>query len=54
MVILSVGLHLAEAVLDRLLHQAQRILLKGGSLRRREPGEEPTTPSLTRKVAKTP
>jgi DNA replication protein DnaC len=32
---------LAEAVLDRLLHQAHRIALTGGSLRRREPEEDP-------------
>ncbi|MGI0129053.1 MAG: IS21-like element helper ATPase IstB [Thermoplasmata archaeon] len=32
---------LAEAVLDRVLHQAHRIALKGASLRRREPQAEP-------------
>lgn len=30
---------LAEAILDRLLHQAHRIALKGASMRRREPEE---------------
>ncbi|MGH7748991.1 MAG: IS21-like element helper ATPase IstB [Candidatus Dormibacteria bacterium] len=34
---------LAEAVLDRVLHQAHRIPLKGASMRRREPQDEPTT-----------
>lgn len=32
---------LAEAILDRLLHQGHRITLKGASLRRREPDDEP-------------
>ena len=32
---------LAEAILDRLLHQAHRITVKGPSMRRREPGGEP-------------
>lgn len=32
---------LAEAVLDRLLHQAHRITVKGPSMRRREPGGVP-------------
>ena len=32
---------LAEAILDRLLHQAHRITIKGPSMRRREPGGEP-------------
>lgn len=32
---------LAEAVLDRLVHQAHRITIKGPSLRKREPGGEP-------------
>ncbi|MGH7723167.1 MAG: IS21-like element helper ATPase IstB [Candidatus Dormibacteria bacterium] len=36
---------LAEAVLDRLLHQAHRIALKGGSLRRRAPEEALTEPA---------
>lgn len=34
---------LAEAVLDRLLHQAHRIALRGTSLRRRDPQDAPTT-----------
>jgi DNA replication protein DnaC len=38
---------LAEAVLDRVLHQAHRLPLKGASLRRREPEDKP-------KQAKTP
>jgi DNA replication protein DnaC len=33
---------LAEAILDRLVHQAHRIPLTGGSLRRRDPEEEAT------------
>ncbi len=44
---------LAEAVLDRLLHQAHRIALKGGSLRRRDPEGEPPAPSTTRKSSRT-
>lgn len=32
---------LAEAVLDRLVHQAHRVTIKGPSLRKREPGGEP-------------
>lgn len=32
---------LAEAILDRLVHQAHRITVKGPSLRQREPGGEP-------------
>jgi len=32
---------LAEAVLDRVLHQAHRVPLKGASLRRREPEDKP-------------
>ena len=40
---------LAEAVLDRLLHQAHRITLSGGSLRRREPENDlpPASPPRT-------
>lgn len=45
---------LAEAVLDRLLHQAHRITLSGGSLRRREPGDDLPPASTPRKGAKTP
>ena len=45
---------LAEAVLDRLLHQAHRIALKGTSLRRREPEEEPTTAKSGRGGQKSP
>lgn len=45
---------LAEAVLDRLVHQAHRIALKGGSLRRREPESEPAAASAGRKSAKSP
>jgi DNA replication protein DnaC len=39
---------LAEAVLDRLLHQAHRIALKGASLRRREPQDAPPATKQTK------
>ncbi len=32
---------LADAILDRLIHNAHRLTLKGSSMRRRQPGEEP-------------
>jgi DNA replication protein DnaC len=32
---------LADAILDRLVHNAHRLPLKGGSMRRRQPEEEP-------------
>ena len=43
---------LAEAVLDRLLHHAHRVVLKGASLRRRDPADEPAAPSGNRRGAK--
>lgn len=43
---------LAEAILDRIVHQAHRIALKGASLRRREPEERPATPTATSKRSK--
>ena len=33
-------LTLADAILDRLIHDADRLALKGGSMRRRQPPEE--------------
>lgn len=42
---------LAEAVLDRLLHQAHRIALKGASLRRREPQDTPPPATKQTKTA---
>jgi DNA replication protein DnaC len=32
---------LADAILDRLIHNAHRLTLNGSSMRRRQPGEEP-------------
>jgi len=32
---------LADAILDRLVHNAHRLPLKGTSMRRRQPEEEP-------------
>jgi DNA replication protein DnaC len=43
---------LAEAVLGRLLHHAHRVVLKGASMRRRDPDDEPTSASATRKGPK--
>lgn len=45
---------LAEAILDRLLHRAHRIVLKGGSLRERAPDQEPEKPGTRRRTTKTP
>ncbi len=45
---------LAEAVLDRLLHRAHRFVLKGGSLRQRDPEQDPEAPPMRRRTAKTP
>jgi len=44
---------LAEAVLDRLLHRAHRIALKGGSLRQRDPEHTEAT-AAHRRSTKTP
>ena len=38
---------LAEAVLDRVLHRAHRLPLKGASLRRREPEDKPKQAKTT-------
>ena len=44
---------LAEAVLDRLLHRAHRVVLTGASLRQREPDGEPDSRPTRRRAAKT-
>lgn len=44
---------LAEAVLDRLLHHAHRVVLKGVSMRRREPDDGPPAATTPRRGPKT-